>query len=76
MKTTRTVNWVLKASLGSKLMPVLAFTCLLGCGTDGAGNSSSGIAANYDFNGFTQTVGAIITATGTISADPWANFSF
>ena len=32
-------------------------------------------SANYSFNGFTQTNGAIITATGTISADPWANFS-
>jgi parallel beta-helix repeat protein len=38
----------------------------------GAGTPS----ANYDFNGFSQTNGAIITATGTIAADPWANFSF
>ena len=41
-------------------------------GSTGAGTPS----ANYDFNGFTQTNGAIITATGTIAADPWANFSF
>lgn len=41
-------------------------------GSTGAGTPS----ANYDFNGFTQTNGAIVTATGTITADPWANFSF
>jgi parallel beta-helix repeat protein len=41
-------------------------------GSTGAGTPS----ANYDFNGFTQTNGAIVTATGTISADAWANFSY
>ena len=32
--------------------------------------------ANYDFNGNAHTSGAIITVSGTISADPWATFSF
>lgn len=42
-----------------------------------SGNTGAGTpSANYDFNGFAQTNGAIITATGTITADPWANFSF
>ena len=38
-------------------------------------NSASGNATDYDLAG-TNTVGVIVTATGTISADPWANFSF
>jgi parallel beta-helix repeat protein len=39
-------------------------------------NSASGNTANYDITG-TQTIGPIITATGTISStSPWANFGF
>ena len=42
-------------------------------------NSASGngppATDNYVITG-TQTIGAIVTATGTIAADPWANFWF
>ena len=42
-----------------------------------SGSTGTGApSANYDFNAFIQTNGAIITATRTISADPWANFSY
>ena len=41
-------------------------------GSTGAGTPS----ANYDFNGFVQTNGAIVTTVGTIAADAWANFSY
>jgi parallel beta-helix repeat protein len=40
-----------------------------------SGNGTAGGANNYVITG-TNTTGAIITATGTISADPWANFSY
>jgi len=52
-----------------------------GIDVDNAGNfivknSCSGNGNNYDING-TQTIGPIITATGTITSEnPWANFSF
>jgi len=39
-------------------------------------NSASGNTTNFDVTG-TQTIGPIVTATGTIAgASPWANFSF
>jgi len=39
-------------------------------------NSATGNGVNYDVTG-TQTIGPIVTATGTIAgASPWANFSF
>jgi len=39
-------------------------------------NSASGNSTNYVITG-TQTIGPIITATGTITnTNPWANFSF
>jgi parallel beta-helix repeat protein len=42
-------------------------------------NSASGNGTpatdNYAITG-TNTIGAIVTATGTITADPWANFSY
>lgn len=52
-----------------------------GIDTDAGGNliirnSASGNTTNYDITG-TQTIGPIITATGTIaSTSPWANFSY
>ena len=38
-------------------------------------NSASGNSTNFSITGANNRIGAIVTAAGTISADPWANFS-